>query len=279
MPETAPLHLAQIVAQRYAAHPQVETVALAGSQTSGGADENSDIDLYVYLNAELPLAARAMIAQAKSAEVGNQFWEPGDEWIDEATGIQVDVMFRARSWIEEQLERVLVRHEASAGESTCFWHNVVSAQILFDRSGWFERMQAQARQPYPEPLRRAIIAKNFPILRSTLSSYRHQIARAMRRNDGVSVQHRVAALLASYFDILFAVNRMPHPGEKRLAAFVEKNCRLVPAHMSRQIDELLRACAVEGNVLAKADVLLDGLEALLKQEKLLIQSNASVTGE
>ncbi|HTE18437.1 MAG TPA: DUF4037 domain-containing protein, partial [Armatimonadota bacterium] len=88
-----------------------------------------------------------------------------------------------------------------------------------DSNGWYGRLQDGARQPYPEALKQAIIAKNHPILRRTLSSYLHQITRAAARDDVVSVQHRVTALLASYFDILFAVNELPHPGEKRQLRF------------------------------------------------------------
>lgn len=270
MLETTPLTLAHSLAQRYAALPQVEAVALAGSQTSGAADHDSDIDLYVYVNADLPLAARAAIARAhaRHAEVDNQFWEPGDEWIEASSGIHVDVMFRTRAWIEEQLDRVLRRHEASVGYSTCFWHNVLTSRALFDRNGWFQRLQEEARQPYPEALGRAIIAKNYPLLRQNLSSYRYQIERAAMRNDWVSVNHRVAALLASYFDILFAVNRLLHPGEKRLAAFVEAHCRLVPAGMPSQLHELLAAIAFDQNLLPKLDALLDNLDELLRAASL-----------
>ncbi len=264
--------LARIIAERYANLPQVEAVALAGSQTAGAADQNSDIDLYVYLHADLPLEARATIARAHAqrAEVNNQFWEPGDEWIDAATNIHVDVMFRTCAWIADQLERVLVRHEAAVGYSTCFWHNVVFSQALYDRTGWFQRLQQKARQPFPEALRRAIIAKNYPILRRSLSSYRYQLERAVARNDWVSANHRVAALLASYFDILFAMNRTLHPGEKRLVAFAEKNCKLIPEGMSAQLNTLLGA-ACDKSVVAKLDALLNGLDNLLKAEKLYPQ--------
>ena len=97
-----------------------------------------------------------------------------------------------------------------------------------------------------------------------MSSYRYQIERALARNDWVSINHRVAALLASYFDILFAVNHLLHPGEKRLVAFVETHCRLAPAGMNSRLHELLAAVAFDQSLLQKLDALLDGLDELLR---------------
>ena len=56
--------------------------------------------------------------------------------------------------------------------------------------------------------------------------------KAVARGDLVSFNYRVAALLASTFDILFALNRLPHPGEKRLLAFAAQHCPLRPAGMA-----------------------------------------------
>jgi hypothetical protein len=264
---TPPL-LAAHIANRYAALPQVEAVALAGSQTSGVADPGSDIDLYIYLTADLPVSDRRRIAATEShaPEVDNQFWESGDEWVDAPSGIHVDVMFRSTGWIEEQLDRVLNRHLASVGYSTCFWDNVLVSRALFDRNGWFAGVQESARQPYPDELRRAIVAKNHPILRGTHSSYLYQLRRAVARGDQVSVNHRIAALLASVFDILFAVNRLPHPGEKRLLALVAARCAKVPVGFAGLVNALVRG---EGEVVGGVNELLDGLDRLLREEELL----------
>jgi hypothetical protein len=224
------------------------------------------------LTAELPISERAAAASkfAHRSEVGNRFWEPGDEWIDEHTGIHVDVMFRQTDWIEARLARVLDEQEASVGYSTCFWHNVLHSRVLFDRHGWFAALRTKAQRPYPEELRRAIVAKNFPILRNTLSAYTHQLDRAAKRGDRVSVNHRVAALLASYFDVVFAINRMPHPGEKRLVQIAQARCDRLPDGMSEQVEGLLKAVSDPGGeVLRWADLLIDGLEALLRAEGLI----------
>lgn len=258
------LTAAQRIADRFALIPEVEAVALAGSRTAQFADDRSDIDLYVYASEIIPIALRGEIpGDARRSEIGNSVWEPGDEWIDAETGIGIDVMFRTKNWIEDQLDRVLQRHEASIGYSTCFWFNIRSSRPLFDRSGWFLALQENANQPYPERLRRAIIAKNHPILRNTISSYLHQIELAQRRNDPISVNHRTAALLASYFDIMFAVNEQPHPGEKRQLEFVQVLCRKLPIGMPDQIRAVL-ASLPDGPVAERANTLLDGLDQLLR---------------
>ncbi len=271
------LPLAQRIADHFSELPQVVAVTLAGSMTTGWAQSGSDIDLYVYQDDEIPLDVRSLIVgDATVLELDNRFWEPGDEWVDTETGIHVDLMYRVPAWIEDQLDRTLRRHEAWVGYTTCFWHNALTSHILFDRSGWFSDLQRWADQPYPEPLRRAIVSKNHPILRENLSSYRYQIERAAGRDDYVSLNHRVAALLASYFDILFAVNRLPHPGEKRLLTIARDQCEKQPDGMEIEVLMLLKAAARPGKgVVEQVDVLVDGLDDLLCSEGLVSLYSAS----
>jgi predicted nucleotidyltransferase len=254
--------VAERIVKEFASLPQVEAVAMAGSQTAEFADADSDVDLYVYVTEDIPLHERARIAAGSShAEIGNATWEPGDEWIDAATGTWVDVMFRHVRWTEEQLDRVLVRHQASAGYSTCIWYNVLHSRALFDRSGWFAALQKRAAVSYPPELRKAIITKNYPLLRRNQSSYLHQIELAVKRHDPVSVNHRLSALLASYFDVLFAVNEQPHPGEKRVLEHAKASCSKAPDAMEEQVRKVLQIS--DGGVVERINAMVDGLEELL----------------
>lgn len=261
------LDLARKLAGRFAQLEQVEAVALTGSHTSGVADDESDIDLYVFVQGDIPVTERRALASpyGDDAEFDSQFWGTTDSWRDLDSGIRVEAMFWQVDWIERQIDRVLRRHEASTGYSTAFWYSVRGGRILFDRNSWLHLLQAETQQPYPEALRRAIIAKNYPILRRVSSSYLQQIWLALQRGDVVSLNHRVAALLASYFDVLFALNRQPHPGEKRLIQYAEMLCEQRPPDLREQIERLV-GCFADGDVIAEANALIDGLDALLSAE-------------
>jgi hypothetical protein len=266
--------LAQTIAAEFSSLPQVLAVVLAGSQTALVADKLSDLDFYIYISEEISVEIRYAIAQqfALRFEINNQFWETGDEWIDRQSGCSVDIMYRNPNWIEEQLNSILVKHQPNIGYTTCFLFNVLHSQILFDRTGWFEHLLSVAKQPYPNALRKAIIAKNYPILRKNISSYCHQIKLAVERQDWISINHRITALLASYFDIIFAVNYVPHPGEKRLLEYVKKLCKKYPKNLEEHLQNLQVATASNSDSIhlnRQINTLIDGLDELLIAEGLL----------
>jgi len=273
---SAHFELARRVAALFAPLPEVEAVALGGSRGGVGVDidASSDIDVYVYTRGDIPLAVREEVVEAAGGatrvDLGMSFWGPGDEWLHAPTGIHVDVIFFDAAWMEEQVERVLVRHEASLGYSTCFWHTVRGSVPLADPRGWFAGLRARCAGDYPEELRRSIVALNHPVLRRVLPAYANQLAKAARRGDLVSVNHRLTGLLASYFDVLFAVNRVPHPGEKRLVDAAAHGCPLLPVGMAADVTEILETATTDLPALpARVDRLLDRLDALLAAEGLL----------
>lgn len=127
----------EVLTAKFSEIESVKAVALAGSRGIGTTDADSDYDLYVYSETEVPLSFRCGVV-GKLAEIDNRFWEPGDEVVDKETGAKLDIMYRSPRWIEDQLERVLARHEACVGYSTCFWFNVLQSEPLMDTEGWYE---------------------------------------------------------------------------------------------------------------------------------------------
>lgn len=269
-PEAPHVAVASRVAALFAPLQDVRAVALGGSRGAGGVswDAGSDIDLEVYTRRDLPLEVRERIARAAGAPeplgIGRAYWGTADEWLDPATGLVVDATYFDAAWMEDQLDRVLVRHEPGLGYSTCFWHTIRGAVPLHDPDGWLAGLKATADVPYPDRLRRNVIGHNLGALRGFPSAWEVQVAKAAGRGDAVAVNHRLAGLLASYFDVLFALNRVPHPGEKRLIEAAERSCPRRPDGMRSGLESLLASSAAGlermPGLVAR---LLDALEAVV----------------
>ena len=245
--------------------PQVDAILLAGSRGAGWADRDSDYDVYVYLNSELPVATRKLITDqfCECMELNNQFWETEDDGVLR-DGNEIELIYRDFGAFENLLVQVVEQHQASLGYTTCYWANLLNSQILFDRHGRARQLQQRFSISYPPTLKQAIIDKNLPILTTKRPAYYFQLQKALRRGDRISVQHRVTGFLASYFDILFAVNELPHPGEKRLLSLVDHLCERKPENAEQDILSLISQ-AGEGDeaLLGTVERLTLHLEAIL----------------
>lgn len=71
-----------------------------------------------------------------------------------------------------------------------------------------------------------------------MPAYPKQIIKDVQRNDFVSINHRIKEFLASYFDLLFAINEVTHPGEKRLVQLCNKQCKILPENFEENLELL-----------------------------------------
>lgn len=268
--------LAKQIADLFTMLPQVEAVALAGSRGNAvtTTDNASDIDLYVYTRGDIPLEIRESVVEhsggASQSSLHLNYWGPGDEWINAHTGIEVDIVYFDAAWMEEQITRVVDQCQANMGYTTCFWYTIYHSKVFFDPHNWLTNLQQKCKIEYPETLRQNIISLNHPVLREIIPSYAFQIGKAVKRLDLVSINHRLAALLASYFDILFALNKQLHPGEKRLVEFAVNNCQLLPLNMEADIASILQFTKADiSEIPIRISSLIDQLDKLLIREKLI----------
>ena len=257
----------QDVVRKLAELPTVEAVVLAGSYATQTTDHHSDYDVYVYSAAPVSVEQRkqALAGLYSYMEFNNQYWETEDDGVL-LNGKEIELIYRDWDWLENTLKRTVVDCQAETGYSTCFWSNVVNSIVLFDRHHQFTHLQRQYDVAYPVQLQRNIIDKNRALLRGNIPSYFGQIEKALLRHDLVSVNHRIAAFLASYFDILFAVNRLKHPGEKKILPLLKQQAALLPDNMEAQITEILALSASgSGELLSILNTLIETLDQLLTQ--------------
>lgn len=251
---------------------EVVAITLAGSCASGRNDNYSDIDIDIITTKDISIEKREIIAKKFSdlIEINNNFWGTSDEFILRNSTIQVDIAYFDFNWLKNQLKYVLDEHNAAVGYTTCFWHNVNNALIVYDKDNEFKELQDKYKIPYPLELKKNIVNKNYPILKNKFSAYYSQIEKAINRNDLVNINNRVSAFLDSYFDIIFAINEIPHPGEKRLLNITKTMCDKLPKEFSENIQALIKSVAKgDSTILVSIDNIVAQLDMLLKNEKFI----------
>lgn len=222
--------------------PQVKAIAIGGSSSAKTNDKSSDIDIYVFVEKDIPVIERENIIKnfSEKYEVGAEYFGAGDEFLDKETNTVFDMMYWNTKWFEDIVDNVWVKHYPSNGYTTCFLYTLDICKIVYDPTGWLQGLKDKINTEYPEELQKNIIHRNMMLLKDKpFASYYEQIAKALARGDLNSVNHRIAAFLASYFDIIFAKNKLLHPGEKRLIQYAQKHCKILPQYFEENINALI----------------------------------------
>lgn len=226
---------------KYIEIPEVESIAIGGSVMAKTSDVCSDIDVYIFSNDNIPLEKRNLIIKPISDkyEIGGEYFGSGDEFLLKGLNKQLDIMYWNNKWFETVIYNTWFNYCPQNGYTTCFLFTLKNFDIIYDKNNWLRTLQEEINTPYPKSLKENIINRNLMLMKDKpFASYYEQIEKAIQRNDINSINHRITAFVASYFDIIFALNEKLHPGEKRLIKFVLDNCKLVPNDFERNLNKL-----------------------------------------
>ena len=218
---------------------QVEAIALGGSRAGEVFDEKSDYDIYLYCTGEVTEEEKRPILEKYCSylELSNHFWELEDN-CRLKNGMDMDILYRNLDDFVSDVASVVEQKNARNGYTTCMWHNLCTCKIVYDANGRLTEAKRRFSVPYPQELKRNIIDRNCKLLYAYMPAYSDQIRKAVKRNDLVSINHRTAAFMESYFDALFALNEQTHPGEKRLIRLAKERCAILPNHFEENIQKL-----------------------------------------
>lgn len=219
--------------------PQVEAIALGGSRAGTEFDANSDYDVYLYCTQAVDIETRRAILTeyCSYTELGNSYWETEDN-CKLNNGVDIDILYRNLDDFVSGVADVVENCNAHNGYTTCMWHNLKTCKIVFDRNGRLARAKARFDVSYPQRLKQNIITRGLNLLHNAMPAYDAQIAKAVKRDDKVSINHRTAAFLESYFDVIFAYNELTHPGEKRLVKLCKRDCKALPTDFEKNLNKL-----------------------------------------
>ena len=190
----------------------IQAIVLGGSKTTKCSDIKSDYDFYVYSENIIDQEIRKKLFSkyCNYYEIGNNYWELEDNG-KLKSGDCFQIIYRNLLDFTRIIVNVVENYNSCNGFTTCLWHNLLNSEILFDKDDIFKKTKERFSIPYPEKLKENIITRNIALLSDSMESYKEQIIISVYRKDYVNINNRVSAFLASYFDIIFAINELTNP--------------------------------------------------------------------
>lgn len=228
----------------------VVAVALGGSRARGLADEHSDIDIALYYRDATRPPLDQLEALARELDDSHSEglvtpygdwgpWINGGAWL-QVGGRRVDWLYREIGMVRavvEQCRGGVVTCDYQPGHPHGFHNHMYMAEVhanlpLEDPEGALRGLKALT-EPYPEPMRRAIIDRYLWEAAFALETTRT----AASRGDAFHVAGSVFRTVACLIQVLYAVNRRYFVNEKGAVAAIE-SFPMRPPSFSRTVVRL-----------------------------------------
>jgi hypothetical protein len=224
-------------------------IALGGAHAKGVADEDSDLDIYLFAQAVLPNAERRRLMVEFSSEITDiccwgedtNFTQAGSDF--RFRGLLVENWARNSAMIDTiiaECEQGIVKRDLVCWTITGFYNHCCLSDIkvmmpLEDPAGiiarWKERVAV-----YPPKLRRAIIEQHLAEARFWPENPHYHSA--IKRADVIYTTGIVQQVVHNLLQVLFAINETYFPGDKKLREALEHLSKLPEGFLER-LDFLL----------------------------------------
>jgi hypothetical protein len=224
--------VASRIAEAIGRIPGVIAVSLGGSVGSGLADAASDLDFHVFWAEPLAPPAEREAHLATIADAGSIIARPGtaswdlEDWFA-VDGRLVELIYIAWRDVEADVAQAYATGLTDGEFTTARLHNYAHGHAIHDPTGVLRATQDRLNLTYPEATRELLLRREPERLAMALK----QLRVAQGRRDLLFAQHRRYTVQAIFFNLLFALNRRYHPGEKRLLKHAER-CPIAPADLS-----------------------------------------------
>jgi predicted nucleotidyltransferase len=254
-------------------------IAVGGSYAKGVSDEQSDVDIYLFANQILPRDQRSTLMKhrlnsasqiiswgddALFVEGGTDFWYAGRKvecWLRNMQRIEKTLQM----CLNGQIDRGYVVWTVMGFYNYVALSDIHVMQIIEDPNGilggWKDRLDE-----YPAALRKAIIGRYLAEVQFWPENF-HYLS-AIERGDILYTTGIVQQVVYAMIQVVFALNRVYFPGEKKVGMALEK-LALQPGEFNQRIRELVYPGDIGSITYLRAQQ--EALSRLANDVKLLVQ--------
>lgn len=219
----------------------VLAIVLGGSRSIDIADKYSDYDIYIYFNNTNSFSdIKPILALYINSDSELNMFFPEETCVLLKDNTHVEIILKTLIGAENEIKKRLIDYQCDLGFSTCDLAAVFNGKVLYDNKKIYQNLIDKYSFAYPDRLAENVIKFNREMMNGKVISADRQIIKALKRNDFVAFQRWCTVYIASYFDILFAINRKYHIGEKRMLKFALDNFDILPDKFEQSILDLVK---------------------------------------